>query len=252
RVLVFAFGIVLFALGICVSIALHEAGHMVAAKSFGMKVRRYFVGFGPRMFSFRRGETEYGVKWIPLGGFCDIAGMTALDEVTADEAPRAMWRYKVWKRTVVMVAGSFTHFVIGFVVLYLLATTLGLPNVFGTPKIGELSECVQSSSTRSGFANPSCEPDSPAPARASGLRPGDVVVSMAGAHPEPYPEAIERTHPPPAPTPMTVRRGGETAHLTIDVTEVSHPVPATDDPDAADRMVTTGAIGASFRSQLEF
>src|SRR5699024_8180151 len=74
----------------------------------------------------------------------------------------------------------------------------------------------------------------------------------AGEHTETYPEVIERIQHSSGPTPMTVRRGGEMVHLTIDVTEVSHPVPATDDPDAADRMVTTGAIGASFRSQLEF
>ena len=67
----FIFGVVLFALGICVSVALHEAGHMLTAKAFGMKVRRYFIGFGPTVFSFRRGETEYGLKWIPLGGFCE-------------------------------------------------------------------------------------------------------------------------------------------------------------------------------------
>src|SRR5437764_7295339 len=102
---------------------------MVTAKAFGMKVRRYFIGFGPTIFSFRRGETEYGVKWIPLGGFCDIAGMTALDEVTPDEAPRAMWRFKTWKRTVVMSAGSITHFMLGFVVLYLMAVTMGLPSL---------------------------------------------------------------------------------------------------------------------------
>src|SRR5699024_12790361 len=154
RVLVFAFGIVLFALGICVSIALHEAGHMVAAKSFGMKVRRYFVGFGPKMFSFRRGETEYGVKWIPLGGFCDIAGMTALDEVTADEAPRAMWRYKVWERTVVMVAGSLTHFVAGFIALYLLAPTIGLRHVVRTPTEWESAQDVQRSVGRVRLAHP--------------------------------------------------------------------------------------------------
>ena len=119
--LVYILGVALFALGICVSVALHEAGHMVAAKSFGMKVRRYFVGFGPTVFSFRRGETEYGLKALPLGGFCDIAGMTALDEVTDDERPRAMYRFKTWKRTVVMAAGSFTHFLLGFIVLYLMA-----------------------------------------------------------------------------------------------------------------------------------
>ena len=90
--MVFALGVVLFALGIAVSIALHEAGHMYTAKAFGMRVRRYYIGFGPRIFSFRRGETEYGLKAIPAGGFCDIAGMTALDEVTPEEAPRAFFR----------------------------------------------------------------------------------------------------------------------------------------------------------------
>jgi len=65
----FVLGVVLFALGIAVSIALHEAGHMWTAKAFGMRVRRYFIGFGPKVFSFRRGETEYGLKAIPAGGF---------------------------------------------------------------------------------------------------------------------------------------------------------------------------------------
>ena len=119
-------GIILFALGICISVALHEAGHMGAAKMFGMRVRRYFIGFGPTLWSFRRGETEYGLKAIPAGGFCDIAGMTALDEVTPQEAPRAMWRFATWKRFVVMVAGSVTHFIIGFLILYLMAITMGV------------------------------------------------------------------------------------------------------------------------------
>src|SRR5256714_4652290 len=136
----FAIGFVLFALGITVSVALHECGHMWAAQATGMKVRRYFIGFGPKVFSFRRGETEYGLKWIPLGGFCDIAGMTALDEVTPDEAPRAMWRFKTWKRTVVLAAGSVTHFILGFVVLYAMAATMGLPNSTGAPVLSSISD----------------------------------------------------------------------------------------------------------------
>src|SRR5919108_1274622 len=86
---VIGLGIVLFALGICVSVALHEAGHMGTAKLFGMKVRRYFVGFGPKLWSFRRGETEYGVKAIPLGGFVKIVGMTNMDEVDPADEHRA-------------------------------------------------------------------------------------------------------------------------------------------------------------------
>jgi len=115
----FTLGVVLFALGIGISIALHEAGHMWSAKSFGMKVRRYYIGFGPKVFSFRRGETEYGLKWVPAGGFCDIAGMTALDPVTTDEAPRAFFRKATWKRVVVLSAGSGMHFLIGIVLLYI-------------------------------------------------------------------------------------------------------------------------------------
>ena len=99
----FVLGVVLFAVGIGISIALHEAGHMYSAKAFGMKVRRYFIGFGPTVFSFRRGETEFGLKAIPTGSFCDIAGMTALEELTdPDDRKRAFFRYPTWKRVVVL------------------------------------------------------------------------------------------------------------------------------------------------------
>ena len=84
-------GVALFALFILVSVALHECGHMWAARATGMKVRRYFVGFGPTLWSTRRpnklGYTEYGVKAVPLGGFCDIAGMTAIDEIAPEDQP---------------------------------------------------------------------------------------------------------------------------------------------------------------------
>ena len=137
--MLFVLGVVLFALGITVSIALHEAGHMYAAKAFGMRVRRYFIGFGPKVFSFRRGETEYGLKAIPAGGFCDIAGMTALDEVTPGEAPRAFFRKPTWQRVVVLSAGSITHFLIGMILVYALAVTAGLPNLRSEPIVGQLS-----------------------------------------------------------------------------------------------------------------
>ena len=86
--MMFVIGIVLFALAILISVALHECGHMWVALRTGMKVRRYFVGFGPTLWSTRRGETEYGVKAIPVGGFCDIAGMTSVEELHPDERPR--------------------------------------------------------------------------------------------------------------------------------------------------------------------
>ena len=107
--MMYVVGLVLLALGILVSVALHECGHMWVARATGMKVRRYFVGFGPTLWSTKRpnklGYTEYGVKAVPLGGFCDIAGMTAVDEIAPEDEPYAMYKQKTWKRVAVLFAG---------------------------------------------------------------------------------------------------------------------------------------------------
>ena len=217
-------GIVLFALGICISVALHEAGHMGAAKMFGMRVRRYFIGFGPTLWSFRRGETEYGLKVIPAGGFCDIAGMTALDEVTADEAPRAMWRYATWKRFVVMVAGSVTHFIIGFLILYLMAITMGLPNLnFDVntvkPQVGTVNDCVvDKTSTQT---SDKCPVGAAAPAKDAGLREGDLVQSVDGTPTPTWKDMVAKVEKLSGPADFVVRRGSETVTLSVDVAQVS-------------------------------
>ncbi|MPZ86180.1 MAG: zinc metalloprotease [Actinophytocola sp.] len=216
-------GIILFALGICISVALHEAGHMGAAKMFGMRVRRYFVGFGPTIWSFRRGDTEYGLKAIPAGGFCDIAGMTALDEVTPEEAPRAMWRYATWKRFVVMVAGSVTHFIVGFVILYLMAVTMGLPNLsFDVntvrPEVGTVNDCVVDKGATS---SDGCESGAAAPAKDAGLRPGDVVQSVDGTPTPTWEDMVGKVEGLSGPAEFVVRRGSETLTLTVDVAQVT-------------------------------
>src|SRR5688572_1244316 len=148
----FALGVVLFALGIFISVCLHEAGHLGTAKAFGMKVTRYFAGFGPTLWSFRRGETEYGIKAIPAGGLVKIVGMTPLDDdVEPGDEQRAFWRKPLWQRTIVLSAGSATHFVLGFVLLFICAVWVGLPNPalakFDPTKqpaiIGTVSECAK-------------------------------------------------------------------------------------------------------------
>src|SRR3546814_16886927 len=100
--MMFALGIVLFALAILVSVALHECGHMWVARATGMKVRRYFVGFGPMVWSTHRpnklGSPEYGVKAVPLGGFCDIAGMTSVEARAPADRPYAMYKPRARKR----------------------------------------------------------------------------------------------------------------------------------------------------------
>jgi RIP metalloprotease RseP len=162
-VLVFL-GILLFALLIGISIALHELGHLATAKMFGMKVTRYFIGFGPKIWSFRRGETEYGLKAIPAGGFCEITGMTALEEVAPEDRHRAFNKQKTWKRVVVLSAGSITHFIVGFIILYFMAFTMGIPNLRDSALIAEVAPCVQSST------DAECAPGAPSPAKDAGFQ----------------------------------------------------------------------------------
>jgi membrane-associated protease RseP (regulator of RpoE activity) len=182
------FGIVVFALGILISVCLHEAGHMGTAKAFGMKVTRYFVGFGPTLFSFRRGETEYGVKALPLGGFVKIVGMTPQDDdVEPGDEKRAMWRFPVWKRTVVMSAGSITHVILAFVALWVLFAFVGVPDgskINTSPaKVGSVSSCVNDFKIDPQTKQPvACVAgtDPASPASRAGLRTGDVITAING------------------------------------------------------------------------
>ncbi len=222
-----AIGVVAFAVALGISVILHEAGHMGTAKAFGMRVRRFFVGFGPRLFSFRIGATEYGFKVIPAGGFCDIAGMTAMDEVTADEAPRAMWRYPVWKRVLVLSAGSIIHFVIAFLILYFLAvSSVGLPNISGKPVVEGIEPCAKTvvKLTEQGPVYRDCGPESPAPAKAAGLHPGDVVVAVAGRRTSTWQQVIKAVQRREGPTQVTVRRDGRLLHKNVDIARVPSAV----------------------------
>ena len=215
----FVLGVVLFAVGIGISIALHEAGHMYSAKAFGMKVRRYFIGFGPTLFAFRRGETEYGLKLIPAGGFCDIVGMTALDELPdPDDRKRAFFRFPTWQRVVVLSAGSLTHFAVGIVLIYAMAVSTGLPNLDRAPTpavVSAVSPCIEVR------ADGSCQPGSPAPARDAGLRPGDQVLAVAGTPVHDFDElgkAIQSRSS--GPTEFRLERAGQQRTVLIDVARV--------------------------------
>jgi membrane-associated protease RseP (regulator of RpoE activity) len=241
-VLAWLFGVVLFALGICLSVALHEAGHMVAAKSFGMKVRRYFIGFGPRIWSFRRGETEYGLKAIPLGGFCDIAGMTAMDEVTESEAPRAMWRYSTWKRVVVMSDGSITHFALGFLILYVMATTMGLPNISGTPVVSSIDCAAATQDAKTGEYS-KCTASDPSPARDAGIQAGDEIISVDGQRTPTWTDVVGKIKDLRGAHTIVVRRDGVERSAVVDIPAVQRV--AADAKAGADnnKLVTVGAIG---------
>jgi membrane-associated protease RseP (regulator of RpoE activity) len=252
----FTLGVVIFALGILVSVCLHEAGHLLTAKTFGMKATQYFAGFGPTLWSFRRGETEYGVKAIPAGGFVKIVGMTPLEDVSPEDSRRAFWRFPLWQRTVVLVAGSATHFLLAAVIFYFSAITTGLLNpaaaTFDTksapPVIGEVSACVvpgyDLNADKSNFR--ACRPGDPAgPARAAGLRAGDRVVSVNGKPITTYAEFVATVRSsPPAPVRIVYLRDGQRRTATANLVATRRP--PVGKPDGP--LQTVSAIGVSVKS----
>jgi membrane-associated protease RseP (regulator of RpoE activity) len=247
---VFIIGVVLFALGIGLSVALHEAGHMATAKWFGMKVRRYYIGFGPKIFSFRRGETEYGLKAIPAGGFCDIAGMTALDEVTPDEAPRAMWKYPAWKRVIVMAAGSVTHFLLGFLVLYLMAVTMGLPNLLDKPILQEVQACVVNDGPGVDTLHPQCKPGDPAPAKTAGVQVGDRITAVNGKPTPTWSDVVTTVQPLSGPQQITVEgTNGDSRTVTVNIPQVLRNFA---NPDGTKTLKPAGAIGVIKDQNFEY
>jgi membrane-associated protease RseP (regulator of RpoE activity) len=214
-------GWVIFIVALLFSVMLHETGHFVTAKKFGMKVTQYFVGFGTTLWSTKRGETEYGVKVLPLGGFVKIVGMTSMDEVDPEDEPRSFRRHPGWQRLIVLVAGSTMHFILALVLLFVLAAGIGLDNN-NTTQLGPVSPCVPASAKA--FASNTCAPgDKPSPARAAGLRAGDKVVSFDGKQVSTWTGlgTVIRDTPTGRPVPIVVQRGGK--QLTLRVTLASVP-----------------------------
>ena len=228
----YGLGVLIFALGILLSVCLHEAGHLLTAKRFGMKATQYFAGFGPTLWSFRRGETEYGVKAIPAGGFVKIVGMTPLEELAPEDQERAFWRYPLWQRTIVLVAGSVTHFLIAIVVFFFAALLTGLPNpamasydaLKAAPVIGTVSDCVvQAYDVDKDGALRACKASDPVgPAKAAGLQDGDLITAVDGKPVSTYGElvkAIRRLRPGRRPSPTSATAWSSTATVNLVATQ---------------------------------
>ncbi|WP_132993634.1 M50 family metallopeptidase [Gordonia zhaorongruii] len=233
----FVLGVILFALALLISIAWHELGHHVAAKATGMKVRRFFVGFGPTLWSTRVGETEYGLKAIPLGGFCDIAGMTPHDELSVTERGRAMYQQPTWKRLVVLLAGPFQNFVLGFILIIVLALGWGLPILGDKPVHASTLSCVAPSTDSQGRLT---ECSGPSPAEVAGIRSGDRIIAVNGDDVSDASDLVGKVQATTGSVGLTVDRDGEQRDITVPVTSVQRMV---EDSDGRVQSAQVGAIG---------
>ena len=206
-------GWAIFLVALLVSVMLHETGHFVLAKRFGMKVTRYFVGFGPTIWSTWRGETEYGIKALPFGGFVKIIGMHSLDEVDdPDDEPRSFRAHPAWQRILVLAAGSAMHFILALLLITGLALGVGI--AYGNTQVGTLSPCVPVS--LKAYDNSSCKGSHvTSPAKLAGLRLGDVVTAVNGHPVTNFTQFTDEIRPLPAGTPVTVtvRRDGKLVDL---------------------------------------
>ena len=232
--LLYVAGILFMLIGLGLSIGLHEVGHLVPAKLFGVRVGQYMIGFGPRLWSKRIGETEYGFKLLPLGGFISMSGMypastkaapasglfraliqdarTANDETIAEGAEdRVFYRLPVWKRVIVMLGGPVMNLILAVVIFTVLVSGIGVQQ--GTTTIASVTQCV----VPAGSTATECTADDPeSPAAEAGIKPGDVIVSIDGTPVSTFAEATAIVQAAPGETlDMVVRRDGAERSLTI-------------------------------------
>ncbi|MBW3667461.1 MAG: RIP metalloprotease, partial [Actinobacteria bacterium] len=169
------------------------------AKATGMKATEFFFGFGPKLWSTQRGETEYGFKALPLGGYVRIVGMNPLEEVAPEDLGRTYREKKFWEKSVVVLAGVGMNFLIGLLLFYGVVLANGMP--------GEPTSTIATIIDNS-------------PAAEAGIRQGDTITAIGGATVadwEDIPAALERIGPEE--TTVTIRRGGETLTLSVDLEE---------------------------------
>ncbi len=257
-------GLAVFAIGVLGSIALHEVGHLLPAKRFGVRVTQYMVGFGPTMWSRVRGETEYGVKAVPFGGYIRMVGMfpphrnregelvlaasstgpfqsmiedarrTSVEEIRAGEEHRAFYQLPVRQKLVVMLGGPTMNLFLAGLLYTAALVVLGVPTL--TTTVGEVAPCVPSN-----VVDECTDADPRSPAAAAGLAAGDTIVAVDGVAYTDWLDVVDVIRAQP----------GEEIVLTVDRDGTSIEVPVTvgstevPDPDNPNAVVTAGFIGLS-------
>ncbi len=282
--LLYVLGVLLAFIGIALSIALHEIGHLVPAKKFGVRVPQYMVGFGPTVWSRRRGETEYGVKAIPLGGYIRMIGMfppakgqdpmmtrasstgrfsqlidearqQSLEEVRPGDDGRMFYQLPVWKRIIIMMGGPVMNLVIALVLFTGIFMFNGI--AVTTTQVSSVSECVDISRTTQ-ETKTECTSDMPvAPANKAGLKPGDRITAINGTETDTWEDVRTGIRENlDQPLTLTVARDGSSRQLRAD--PIVMDMPKYDEEgaiehDAKGAVVTerAGFLGASGTAEME-
>ncbi|MGO4454032.1 M50 family metallopeptidase [Arthrobacter sp. RAF14] len=276
--LLFLGGVLFVAIGIAVSIALHEVGHLVPAKLFKVRVTRYMIGFGPTVFSRKKGETEYGVKALPLGGYVQMIGMyppnpedgtmrssstgmfqslarearqQASEEVGPEDGNRVFYKLPVWKKIVVMLGGPAMNIVLG--ILFTAILLMGFGSAQATTTLSSVSACQVVQGEKEPAPGEKC---TPAPAAAAGLKPGDRIVSFDGKPATDWTSLTEQIRQSAGrKVPVVIQRGDQTVDTTVTPVLTARPIVGADGQpkkDASGKVMTqdVGFIGVGPRQAL--
>ncbi len=226
--LLYVLGILIFLLGIALSVGLHELGHYLPARRFGVQVRQFMVGFGPTVFSKHRRETEFGIKAFPLGGYILMSGMYApakkpyrglfanwitearkeIQEQESVEESRKFYQLSSWKKITIMLGGPVMNLLLG--VLLIVVSLSGIGTLQNSLKVDQVYQCLEVDSAGE------CSPGAPlTPAVEAGLEPGDEVAAVNGQSVQSWSEVTELLSGQSS-SQLTILRGGESKQLTIE------------------------------------
>ena len=239
-------GVLIFAAAILIVVMIHESGHFFVAKAFGFKATKYFVGFGPTIWSTTRGETEYGVKLLPLGGFVKIVGMNPYEDIEPEDVPRSYSNKPRWQRALVIVAGSGTHFIVAFLILLATTMTLGFPTGEASNELALVETSIDGV---------------PSPAAEAGLLPADKIVAVGGEPTESWNDIREYIRAQGDGTGVfTVERDGETRDVTVELgqglfaedgTLIEYFPPGSQVPTPKEGQTTAGFLGIQPEPEYE-
>ncbi|MFB8071871.1 M50 family metallopeptidase [Streptomyces californicus] len=270
-ILLTVLGIAVFVVGLLFSIAWHELGHLSTAKMFGIRVPQYMVGFGPTIWSKKKGDTEYGIKAIPAGGYIRMIGMfppgpdgrlearstspwrgmiedarsAAYEELEPGDEKRLFYTRKPWKRVIVMFAGPFMNLVLAVAIFMGVAMTFGFQTQ--TTEVGGVQQCVIAQSEK----RDTCESGDPvSPAKAAGLREGDRIVAFDGTKVDDWATLSDRIRETIGPATIVVERGGEEVTLNAVLRENAVAKKDGRGEVVPDQFVRAGYLGFAAQTEI--